>query len=257
MRRRNGLAICGLGGRSRSAAPSRCSDRAAGLGTQLNRAATSALTATAQRSTKNDPVYRAVLTVRAELELALATSIRRVARPHQRGSADWCSLETFRPLPSAIHEPRNQLRRRSTVAYSREAKRRRARLLAQRRLPMLPKASVTPYLGREVPRPEAGPRCTAATRLLSRQRSPPPTHGQKMASSRRPAKPFRGLSFVELSGEQQIVGKGPLLTHQARGALAQGQRRRAYPCHRPKRLGRQQLASKTPRATLQKAAAPG
>jgi len=153
----------------------------------------------------NDAVYRAVLPYAPNLSSPW---------PHLYGESLGLTAEaalhdspvSFPPLPNAIHEPRNQLHRRSTVAYSREVSADGHDFLLSADYQWLPKASVTPYpvvkfqglkLGQDARLPLAffkGKDRPAYAR----------TANGDFATS---GETFLRLSFVELTGEQQLVGK--------------------------------------------------
>jgi hypothetical protein len=154
---------------------------------------------------ENDPVYRAVLPYAPNLSSPW---------PHLYGESLGLesalvpsgSLLGFPPLPSAIHEPRNQLHRRSTVAYSRELSIDGHDFLLSADYQLLPKASVTPYpivkfqglkLGLDAQLP------LAFFRAKDRPAYIRGTSGEFSAAS----ESFSRLGFVELSGEQALVGK--------------------------------------------------
>ncbi|MEI9948940.1 MAG: L,D-transpeptidase [Pseudomonadota bacterium] len=158
----------------------------------------------------NDAVYRAVLPYAPNLSSPW---------PHQYGESLGLKSEaalsgspvSFPPLPSAIHEPRNQLRRRSTVAYSREVNVNGHDFLLSADYQWLPKASVTPYpvvkfqglkLGQDAQLP------LAFFRVKDRPAYTRAANGEFSAAA---GETFSRLSFVELSGEQQIVGKDRFL----------------------------------------------
>ena len=92
----------------------------------------------------NDAVYRAVLPYAPNLSSPW---------PYEYGESLGLdsvymlpgSPLSFPPLPLAIHEPRNQLHRRSTVAYSSEVSVNGHDFLLSADYQWLPKASVTPY----------------------------------------------------------------------------------------------------------------
>ncbi|MEI9942078.1 MAG: L,D-transpeptidase [Pseudomonadota bacterium] len=153
----------------------------------------------------NDAVYRAVLPYAPNLSSPW---------PHQYGESLGLTSEvalsgsplSFPPLPNAIHEPRNQLHRRSTVAYSREVNVDGHDFLLSADYQWLPKASVTPYpvvkfqglkLGQDAQLP------LAFFRAKDRPAYTRDANGEFVAAS----ETFPRLSFVELSGEQQVVGK--------------------------------------------------
>ena len=128
--------------------------------------------------------------VRARPELALAASIRRVARPHQRGGAPGfaaelpataqCDSRTAKPTASAFDrrlQPRGE--------------RQRARLLAERGLSVATESERHTVSGGEVPRPDAGSRRAATARLLQGARIAPRIPSAQTASSAQPAKLFR------------------------------------------------------------------
>src|SRR6478752_2636174 len=153
----------------------------------------------------NDAVYRAVLPYAPNLSSPW---------PHRYAESLGLTAEaalhdspvSFPPLPNAIHEPRNQLHRRSTVAYSREVSADGHDFLLSADYQWLPKASVTPYpvvkfqglkLGQDARLPLAffkGKDRPAYAR----------TANGDFATS---GETFLRLSFVELTGEQQLVGK--------------------------------------------------
>jgi hypothetical protein len=154
---------------------------------------------------ENDPVYRAVLPYAPNLSSPW---------PHQYGESLGLTSEpslagsplSFPPLPNAIHEPRNQLHRRSTVAFSREVSVNGHDFLLSADYQWLPKASITPYpvvkfqgvhLGRDAELPLAFFRTKdrpAYTRAANGEFT---TNGDS----------FPRLSFVELTGEREQVGK--------------------------------------------------
>ena len=158
---------------------------------------------------ENDAVYRAVLPYAPNLSSPW---------PHQYGESLGLTSEaalagspvSFPPLPNAIHEPRNQLHRRSTAAYSREVSVNGHDFLLSADFQWLPKASITPYpvvkfqgvkLGQDAQLPLAFFRAKdrpAYTR----------TESGEFAES---GETFPRLSFVELQGEQQTVGKDRFL----------------------------------------------
>jgi len=157
----------------------------------------------------NDAVYRAVLPYAPNLSSPW---------PHQYGESLGLTSEaalsgsplSFPPLPNAIHEPRNQLHRRSTVAYSRELSVDGHDFLLSADYQFLPKARVTPYpivkfqglkLGRDAQLP------LAFFRAKDRPAYTRAVNGEFSAAS----ETFSRLSFVELSGEQQAVGKDRFL----------------------------------------------
>jgi hypothetical protein len=112
---------------------------------------------------------------------------------------------SFPPLPLAIHEPRNQLHRRSTVAYSSEVNVNGHDFLLSADFQWLPKASVTPYpavkfqglkLGQDAKLP------LAFFRAKDRPAYTRSTNGEFTLASAT----FARLSFVELSAERESVG---------------------------------------------------
>jgi len=154
---------------------------------------------------ENDAVYRAVLPYAPNLSSPW---------PHQYGESLGLTSETslvgsplsFPPFPNAIHEPRNQLHRRSTVAFSREVSVDGHDFLLSADYQWLPKASVTPYpvvkfqgvkLGRDAQLP------LAFFRTKDRPAYTRAANGEFSASG----ESFARLSFVELSGERELVGK--------------------------------------------------
>jgi hypothetical protein len=154
---------------------------------------------------ENDAVYRAVLPYAPNLSSPW---------PHQYGESLGLRSETslagsplrFPPLPSAIHEPRNQLHRRSTVAFSREVSVEGHDFLLSADYQWLPKASVTPYpvvkfqgvrLGRDAKLP------LAFFRTKDRPAYTRDANGEFNAGG----ESFARLSFIELSGERELVGK--------------------------------------------------
>jgi len=154
---------------------------------------------------ENDAVYRAVLPYAPNLSSPW---------PHQYGESLGLTSEAslagsplnFPPLPSAIHEPRNQLHRRSTVAFSREVRVDGHDFLLSADYQWLPKASVTPYpvvkfqgvkLGQDAQLP------LAFFRTKDRPAYTRSANGEFSASS----ESFPRLSFVELRGERELVGK--------------------------------------------------
>ncbi len=157
----------------------------------------------------NDAVYRAVLPYAPDLSSPW---------PHQYGESLGLTSDpapagsplTFPPLPLAIHEPRNQLHRRSTVAFSHEVTANGHDFLLSADFQWLPKANVTPYppikfhgltLGRDAQLPLAffkGKDRPAYTRSAS---------GELVVAS----ETFLRLSFVELTGEREAAGKDHFL----------------------------------------------
>lgn len=164
----------------------------------------------------NDAVYRAVLPYAPNL-----SSPWPYQYAESQGLKSAMTLPgsplTFPTLPLAIHEPRNELRRRSTVAYSSEVTVNGHDFLLSADYQWLPKASVTPYptvkfhglrLDRDAKLPLAFFKAKdrpAYTRAAS---------GDFTASSAT----FARLSFVELTGEREAVGKDHYL-HTKRDAL--------------------------------------
>ncbi|HEY5376172.1 MAG TPA: L,D-transpeptidase [Polyangiaceae bacterium] len=163
------------------------------------------------RATLNadDPVYRAVLPYAPNLSSPW---------PHQYGESLGLdsaytlpgSPISFPTLPLAIHEPRSQLHRRSTVAYSSEVSVNGHDFLLSADYQWLPKARVTPYpavkfqglkLGQDAKLPLAffkGKDRPAYTRAANGELT--------LASAT-----FARLSFVELTGERESVGKDHFL----------------------------------------------
>ena len=154
---------------------------------------------------ENDAVYRAVLPYAPNLSSPW---------PHQYGESRGLTAEAALPhsplkfpsLPSAIHEPRNQLHRRSTVAYSREVNVDGHDFLLSADYQWLPKANVTPYpvvkfqgvkLGQDARLP------LAFFRTKDRPSYSRSANGEFTVAS----EIFSRLSFVELSDERQVVGK--------------------------------------------------
>jgi len=152
-----------------------------------------------------DAVYRAVLPYAPDLSSPW---------PHRYGESLGLTAEaalrdspvSFPPLPNAIHEPRNQLHRRSTVAYSREVSVNGHDFLLSADYQWLPKASVTPYpvvkfqglkLGQDARLPLA----------FFRGKDRPAYTLSASGDFTTAGETFSRLSFVELSGERRVVGK--------------------------------------------------
>jgi len=163
------------------------------------------------RATLNadDAVYRAVLPYAPNLSSPW---------PHRYGESLGLTAETtltgspldLPALPSAIHEPRNQLHRRSTVAYSGEVNVNGHDFLLSADYQWLPKASVTPYpvvkfqgvqLGRDAELPLA----------FFKAKDRPAYTRTANGEFREASESFSRLSFVELNGERQVVGKDRFL----------------------------------------------
>jgi lipoprotein-anchoring transpeptidase ErfK/SrfK len=157
----------------------------------------------------NDPVYRAVLPYAPNLSSAW---------PHQYGeSLGLDSVYTlagspisFPTLPLAIHEPRSQLHRRSTVAYSSEVSINGHDFLLSADYQWVPKASVTPYptvkfqglkLGQDAKLP------LAFFKAKDRPAYARAANGEFTLASAT----FARLSFVELTGEREAVAKDHFL----------------------------------------------
>jgi hypothetical protein len=157
----------------------------------------------------NDPVYRAVLPYAPDLSSPW---------PHQYGES--LGLEStmtlpgspisFPPLPLAIHEPRNQLHRRSTVAFSREVSVDGHDFLLSADYQWLPKASVTPYpivkfqglkLGRDAELPLA----------FFKAKDRPAYTRSASGEFTLAGATFTRLSFVELTGQREAVGSDHFL----------------------------------------------
>jgi L,D-transpeptidase-like protein len=158
---------------------------------------------------ENDPVYRAVLPYAPNLSSPW---------PHQYGESLGLTSEAaligsplnLPPLPSAIHEPRNQLHRRSTVAFSRELNVRGHDFLLSADYQWLPKESVTPYPvvkfhGLKLDQDARLP--LAFFRAKDRPAYTRAANGEFSAS----AEVFPRLGYVELSGERALVGKDRFL----------------------------------------------
>jgi len=158
---------------------------------------------------ENDTVYRAVLPYAPNLSSPW---------PHQYGESLGLKSDVvpsgapldFPTLPNAIHEPRNELHRRSTVAYSREVSVNGHDFLLSADYQLLPKASITPYpvvkfqgvkLGQEAQLP------LAFFRAKDRPAYARAANGEFTATG----DGFSRLSFVELNGEQALVGKDRFL----------------------------------------------
>jgi hypothetical protein len=158
---------------------------------------------------ETDAVYRAVLPYAPNLSSPW---------PHQYGESRGLTAEaalrgsplSFPILPNAIHEPRNQLRRRSTVAYSREVSVDGHDFLLSADYQWLPKANVTPYpvvkfegvkLGQDARLP------LAFFRAKDRPAYTRSANGEFTATD----ETFSRLSFVELTSERQLVGKDRFL----------------------------------------------
>src|SRR6478609_2047857 len=154
---------------------------------------------------EHDPLYRAVLPYAPNLSSPW---------PHRYGESSGLTAEavlvgaevSFPLLPSAIHEPRNQWRRRSTVAFSREVSVNGHDFLLSSDFQWLPKASVTPYpivkfqgvkLGQDAQLP------LAFFRTKDRPAYLRAANGEFTSTS----ETFARLSFVELSGERAALGK--------------------------------------------------
>ncbi len=152
----------------------------------------------------NDPVYRAVLPYAPNLSSPW---------PHRYGESLGLDSALTLPgatielptLPSAIHEPRRQLHRRSTVAYSSEVSVDGQEFLLSADYQWLPKARVTPYpvvkfqgvkLGREARLP------LAFFRVKDRPAYTQSTNGEFALASQS----FARLSFVELAEQRVTVG---------------------------------------------------
>ena len=153
----------------------------------------------------SDAVYRAVLPYAANLASPW---------PHLYGESLGLTSElalqgsplALPPLPSAIHEPRNRLHRRSTVAYSREVNVGGRDYLLSADYQWLPKASVTPYPVVKFHGVTLGQDAALPLAFFKAQDRPAyvrsPSGDFTLASDT-----FTRLSFVELTGEQQIVAK--------------------------------------------------
>jgi lipoprotein-anchoring transpeptidase ErfK/SrfK len=157
----------------------------------------------------NDAVYRAVLPYAPDLSSPW---------PHRYGESLGLESETvlagspltFPALPLAIHEPRNRLLRRSTVAYSTEVSANGHDFLLSADYQWVPKASVTPYpvvkfqgvqLGRDAQLPLA---FFKAKDRPAYTRAP---NGEFAGTT----ETFTRLSFVELTGERAGAGNDAFL----------------------------------------------
>jgi hypothetical protein len=153
----------------------------------------------------NDAVYRAVAPYAPNLASPW---------PHRYGESLGLTTEivlpgsplTFPHLPNAIHEPRNRLGRRSTVAYSHEVSINGHDFLLTADYQWVPKARVTPY-----------PEVTFHGLLLGRDAQLPlaffkakdrPAYTRSVTGEFRVAnETFARLTFVELRPESVLVGK--------------------------------------------------
>lgn len=157
----------------------------------------------------NDPVYRAVLPYAPNLESPW---------PHQYGESLGLTSEAalsgtpidFPTLPLAIHEPRNQLHRRSTVAYSREVSVSGHDFLLSADYQWLPKASVTPYPVVKFQGLKLGQDATLPLAFFKAKDRPAYTRTANGEFSLA-LETFARLSFVELSAEHEQVGKDRFL----------------------------------------------
>jgi lipoprotein-anchoring transpeptidase ErfK/SrfK len=157
----------------------------------------------------NDPVYRAVLPYAANLNSPW---------PHQYGESLGLQMQTvlpgsplaFPPLPSAIHEPRDRLLRRSTVAYSHEVSVNGHDFLLTADYQWLPKASVTPYPMVQFQGVKLGTDAELPLAFFKAKDRPAYTraaNGEFSAAS----ETFARLSHVELTGERVSVDKDVFL----------------------------------------------
>lgn len=152
----------------------------------------------------SDAVYRAVLPYAPKLDSAWPHSYGESLGLQSEALADGSPLH-FPQLPNAIHEPRDRLHRRSTVAYSEQVNVGGHDYLLSADYQWVPKARVTPYplvkfqglwLGRDAALPLAYFKAKdrpAYTRTADDQFALSPDT-------------FARLSFVELSGEE--LGRG-------------------------------------------------
>jgi L,D-transpeptidase catalytic domain len=152
----------------------------------------------------NDPVYRAVLPYAPNLSSPW---------PYQYGESLGLdsaltlagSPLSFPPLPLAIHEPRNQLHRRSTVAYSSEVAVNGHDFLLSADYQWLPKASVTPYPAVKFQGLKLDQ--DAKLPLAFFKAKDRPAYTRAASGEFTLAGPsFARLSFVELTGERESVG---------------------------------------------------
>ncbi len=152
----------------------------------------------------NDAVYRAVLPYAPNLDSPW---------PHLYGESSGLKSETalngspisFPALPQAIHEPRNELHRRSTVAYSREVSVNGHDFLLSADYQWLPKASVTPYPVVKFQGVKLGTDAVLPLAFFKAKDRPAYTRSASGEFSVAPES-FARLSFVELSGDSEQVG---------------------------------------------------
>ncbi|MES1173255.1 MAG: L,D-transpeptidase [Myxococcales bacterium] len=154
---------------------------------------------------ENDAVYRAVLPYAPNLTSPW---------PHQYGESTGFKSEMVLPgspldfpaLPLAIHEPRNELHRRSTVAYSREVSVNGHDFLLSADYQWVPKASVTPYPVVKFQGVKLG--SDAALPLAFFKAKDRPAYMRSASGEFSIAsETFARLSFVELGPEREQVGK--------------------------------------------------
>ena len=157
----------------------------------------------------DDSVYRAVLPFAPNLASPW---------PHLYGESQGLKMEMamqgspldLPTLPLAIHEPRNELHRRSTVAYSREVSVGGHDFLLSADYQYVPKASVTPYPQVKFQGVTLGRDATLPLAFFKAKDRPAYTRSAsgefKLASDT-----FTRLSFVELTGEREVAGKDHFL----------------------------------------------
>ena len=159
------------------------------------------------RATLNadDPVYRAVLPYAPNLASPW---------PHLYGESLGLKMAMVLPdsplalpaLPQAIHEPRSELHRRSTVAYSREVSVNGQDLLLSADYQWVPKASVTPYPVVKFQGVKLGTDAQLPLAFFKAKDRPAYTRAANGEFSVA-TETFTRLSFVELTGDHEAAGK--------------------------------------------------
>lgn len=166
----------------------------------------------------NDAVFKAVQPYAARLESPW---------PHQYGESTGLRMElglpdnplAFPALPITIHEPRNRLKRRSTVAFSKEVTVDGHDFLLTADFQWVPKESVTPYPVVKFKGVQLGPGKDAQLPLAFFKGKDRPAYTRSSASEFVVAsETFERLGFVELTGERETVGADRFLRTK-RGAL--------------------------------------
>ncbi|MEP7050747.1 MAG: L,D-transpeptidase [Pseudomonadota bacterium] len=157
----------------------------------------------------NDPAYRAVLPYAPNLNSPW---------PYRYGESQGLdsamvlpgSPLTFPTLPLAIHEPRSELHRRSTVAYSHEVTVNGHDFLLSADYQWLPKARVVPYPEVTFQGVKLGQGARLPLAFFKAKDRPAYTRSASgefvLATSG-----FKRLSFVELTGEREALGKDHFL----------------------------------------------